>query len=636
MSRRLIRWATAASILSMVFAPGAVGQEATDLVIDSVDVSEYPTVSLVASIPQNELAGGTPAIEFRENGKLVEAAMELEASEGLEIALLLDVSGSMRGEPLAAAQKAATDFIDAMPESVDVAVIAFGSAPTLAAEFSNDRDYLTSSVEGLTARGETALYDGLLAATDLLSASERSLKTIVMVSDGGDTVSNADLETAARALTGIGASLYSIELQSPENDREALDTLAAAVGGSVFSAEESDLGAVFESITAQLLTRFRITYVSQAEGETQVSMIVDTAGGVASATAAVTLPVLAPPAVEEPAPAPPTPEPVLRGGETLLLSWWDSEQALWLGIGALFIAMAVTVIMMTLPKPAENVLRADPSRLGEYRPNALTSLAHSATNLAETTLTKTDRLTPLNAALERAGLAMRPAELVVMVVSFALGAGAVGFLLGGSTIAVALALAVPALVKLRLGSMAERRARDFADQLSDTLQLMASSMRAGYGLLQAIDSVAAEAPAPASDEFQRIKVETQLGREVEDSMKAAAERVQSEDFKWVAESIEIHRQIGGDLAEILDAVNETIRDRNRIRRRIRALSAEGRLSGVILSLIPLFLIVVILIFNRSYLNELTGTTPGRVMMGLGLLAWSFAVLWMRRLVRLVF
>ncbi|NND13460.1 MAG: type II secretion system protein F [Acidimicrobiia bacterium] len=330
------------------------------------------------------------------------------------------------------------------------------------------------------------------------------------------------------------------------------------------------------------------------------------------------------------------PVPAPREGEIVALSWWDTEQALWVGVGALFLAIASTLSMMSLPKPVENVLRADPHRLGEYRPSALSSLASSATNLAETTLTKADRLTPLNAALEQAGLVMRPAEFVVLVLSGAVIAGAVGMLFAGWAMALAFAAAVLALAKLRLGSLASQRSQAFADQLVDSLQLMASSMRAGYGLLQAVDSVAAEAPAPASEEFQRIKVETQLGREVEDSMRAAADRVQSDDFRMVAESIEIHRQIGGDLAEILDAVNETIRDRNRIRRRIRALSAEGRISGIVLSVIPIVLVIAISFLNPGYLGELTGSPIGRLIIVLGIVAWLIAVVWIRRLVRLVF
>ena len=104
----------------------------------------------------------------------------------------------------------------------------------------------------------------------------------------------------------------------------------------------------------------------------------------------------------------------------------------------------------------------------------------------------------------------------------------------------------------------------------------------------------------------------------------------------MAEAIEIHRQIGGDLAEILDAVNETIRDRNRIRRRVKSLSAEGRISAVILSLIPVVLVFVILVINPGYIGELPGSGLGQALIAIGVVSWFIAILWMRRIVRLQF
>lgn len=637
----------AALVVGLLGSAAAFGQDSLTpdeildggLVIDSVDASQYPTVAVIASIPQQQIGDGVPDLEIQENGRPVSATVALEASDGLEIVLLLDVSGSMKGEPLAAAQDSAKQFIAAMPDTVDMAVIAFGSNANLVAEFSSDKDYLTASIDDLFTRGETALYDGLIAAADVLRSSEDARRTIVVVSDGGDTVSSSSLEEAVAELVALDVDLYSIELQSPENDRLALDTLAAATGGSVFSAEEADLGAVFDSIAAQLLTRFRVTYQAVVEGEAEIKLSLLTNTGVVSADQAVTFPTSAtaeslievPPSIT----APPIP-PVLRPGQLASIGWWESETALWIGIAAVFLALVTTLVMSTMPRPNENMLRADPRRVAEIRPTALSALANSATNLAETTLASSDRLTPMNAALERAGLAIRPAEFVVLTVSGALAGAALGFFLAGPAAGLMLAAVVVVFVKFRISSLTSKRSSQFAGQLSDTLQLMASSLRAGYGLLQAVDAVATEAPAPASEEFQRIKVETQLGREVEDAMKAASVRVQSEDFQWVAESIEIHRQIGGDLAEILDAVNETIRDRNRIRRRIRALSAEGRISGIVLSLIPAVLVIVIALLNPAYLLELTDTTVGRFLIFAGLGAWLVAVVWMRRLVRLVF
>jgi tight adherence protein B len=231
---------------------------------------------------------------------------------------------------------------------------------------------------------------------------------------------------------------------------------------------------------------------------------------------------------------------------------------------------------------------------------------------------------------------MRPAEFTVLTASGALGAAALGTVSLGPIFGIAFALMAILGIRMWLSIKGDKRSSAFADQLGDNLQLMAGSLRAGYGLLQAIDAVAAEAPSPSAEEFARIKVEGHLGRDLNDALRAMAERVDSEDFVWVAEAIEIHREIGGDLAEILDAVNETIRDRNRIRRRIKALSAEGRISAVILSILPFALAVIVFFINPTYLSELNESLMGRVMVGMALVAMVVGVGWMRKIIKLQF
>ena len=183
---------------------------------------------------------------------------------------------------------------------------------------------------------------------------------------------------------------------------------------------------------------------------------------------------------------------------------------------------------------------------------------------------------------------------------------------------------------------AERRLAKFDSQLERTLPLMAGSLRAGYGIMQALDVVARESESPTAEEFRRLVMESRLGRDLGESLDAMAERVKSEDFNFVVQAIEIHREVGGDLAEVLDHVADTIRDRNRVRGQVRALSAEGRLSAGILFALPFVMCVVIQILNPVYFKELTSHTVGQVMLVFGLGLLIVGGLWMRRLVRLVF
>ena len=132
-----------------------------------------------------------------------------------------------------------------------------------------------------------------------------------------------------------------------------------------------------------------------------------------------------------------------------------------------------------------------------------------------------------------------------------------------------------------------KRQAAFADQLPDVLQLVTTALRSGYGLTQALDSVAEEAEEPARSEFAHVLVEARLGRDLSEAMRALAQRMESEDLEWVVAAIDINRDTGGNLSEILNTVSATIRERQRMARQVRTLTAEGRLSARILTVLPL-------------------------------------------------
>jgi tight adherence protein B len=231
---------------------------------------------------------------------------------------------------------------------------------------------------------------------------------------------------------------------------------------------------------------------------------------------------------------------------------------------------------------------------------------------------------------------MRPAEFVVLATIATIVGIALGYLIfriPGAVVGGVLALL---LVRMVVQRKAAKRQQAFAEQLPDSLNLIAGSLRAGFGLLQAIEVIGGESPSPTADEFRRVKVEVHLGRDLDEALHAMALRVGSEDFAWVTDGIQIHREVGGDIAEIIDSVNSTIRSRNQIRRRIRSLSAEGRASAIVLVLLPIVLIVFITLINPSYVGELTGSSIGRLLIAFSAIAMVVGVIWINRIVRLEF
>jgi tight adherence protein B len=259
-----------------------------------------------------------------------------------------------------------------------------------------------------------------------------------------------------------------------------------------------------------------------------------------------------------------------------------------------------------------------------------------ATGIIEGLLKRRNRSAGVAGALESAGLKFRPAEFVLLVVVGCVLLAGGGLVVGGAFLATVLLLATPLLARSGLRILASRRRKQFADQLDDTLQLLAGGLRAGHSLLRAIDAVSGESEAPTSEEFTRIINETRLGRDLGEALDDAADRTKSEDFSWVAQAIAIHREVGGNLADVLDQVGQTIRERNQIRRQVKALSAEGKISAIVLMVLPFALGGILLVISPGYMDPFVETPVGLVLMGASAVLLTLGGLWLRKVVSFKF
>ena len=241
----------------------------------------------------------------------------------------------------------------------------------------------------------------------------------------------------------------------------------------------------------------------------------------------------------------------------------------------------------------------------------------------------------LDAELEAAGVSLRSGEFVVASAVAALVFGVIGAaILRNAFLALIIAGVGAAFPTLLLRSALGKRADHLREQLPDVLTIMASSLRAGHSFMQALDTVAKEIAQPAATEFQRVVAEIRLGRPAEDALEALAERVGSADFMWAVLAVNIQREVGGNLAEILDNVADTLRERATLRRQIKVLTAEGRLSAWVLALLPVGIALYMTAANPHYIGLLVTTTIGRVMLAGGLLLMGVGIYWMRRIVEI--
>jgi tight adherence protein B len=238
--------------------------------------------------------------------------------------------------------------------------------------------------------------------------------------------------------------------------------------------------------------------------------------------------------------------------------------------------------------------------------------------------------------LERAGMPIRAGEFLMVSLGAAFAGALAGWFIASNVIVAAAAavvagLAIPhAVVTMKLG----KRLTALHDQLPDILSILASSLRAGHSFFQGLDMVAQEVGDPAATEFGRVLAEVRLGRPVEEALVAMADRIDSEDFRWAFLAVNVQREIGGNLAEILDTVAETVRDRDTVRRQIKVLSSEGRLSISILAALPFLIAAWIAKTNPGYLALLFTNRLGLIMVGSAAVLMAVGIAWMRRIVKI--
>ncbi len=616
-------------------APGAL-----DLPVDLIDISRHPEVTITVTVPQELVGLNLQPEDFfvSEDNQARDVDVQQLPSDELAVVLVLDTSGSMRGAPLLAAKRAVESFLVAMPPGVQVALVSFGDVPEIVSQFTRDYDATLVAVTPLAADGETALYNGVLLGANLFDNISAERRAMVLLSDGGDTASSIALEDALIRLLDTSAQFVAVELQTSENDPAVLERLAVATGGSVVSAEDpAALTEIYETTASNLINQYELTYTSQSEGPTDVVVAVRRDDVAAIATEVVTFPPLPEAAPVQPQPTTaPEAEPIFVPAPptaTVEVPWIASSSGLIVGTIAVFGALAATFILMV---PTRQGGLAFFGLVGR-RPATgfdFSSIAGRATVFAEQALSKGHSDRSIRILLDRAGLRMRVGELAVLLLAVGLAVWAVAQLFLSLPIAIALGVGAVILVVAVISAIGSRRSAKFRDQLPDTLGLISGSLRAGFGLNTAFGAVAEEQDEPTRTEFGRMQIEVQLGRTIEDALRSAAARVQSEDLPWVADAIEIHRETGGDVADLLDGIAATVRERERIRGQIKVLSAEGRISGLVLVLMPFILAGVTYVAAPDYLAELTNSTAGRWMIFGASVGMAIGVAWILRIIRL--
>jgi tight adherence protein B len=308
-----------------------------------------------------------------------------------------------------------------------------------------------------------------------------------------------------------------------------------------------------------------------------------------------------------------------------------------LTLGVVFVVASAVLAGVAVLIPRTPTVPLD--RRQPYRTESdsqLTRFAGSAVQSIERFLARRNIRFFNRETLENAGLRLSQADFVLLVTIGSFVGALVGLVVAGPLLAILLMTAAPFIGHLVLGSLASKRRAKFGDQLGDTLQLLSGSLRAGHSILRAIDAAANESQAPTSEEMRRIVSETSLGRDLLVSLDETAERMQNEDFVWIAQAIQINREVGGNLAEVLDQVNETIRERNEIKGHIKSLAAEGKFSAYILMALPIGIVAMLMLVSPGYMDKMVSTVLGWILIVASIILMTIGGLWMRKIVDLKF
>jgi len=608
--------------------------------IDHVEVAPDGAVKMLYSVPGLEPGASLDldSVRVEVGGKTVPAtAAPVEAGEVKRTAVLaLDVSDSMRGSRFEAAKQAALAYVAEAPEDVAIGLVTFAGSVTVVQQPTTDRDRLASSVKSLQLSPGTMLYDGLLES--IAQLGDDGQRQVVVLSDGADTGTTALGDVVSTAKRS-GVTVIAVALEQSAANEAKLRDITDATDGAVVAADDPDaLAAVFAHEAEALAQQVLVEFAPSQSGELTVSASMTADGQTYTDSTFVALET----ATTKTEPAAPGPVPVAVPSTVI------DERFLVGGAAALGLGLAVIVGLLLMGKPKDReshvqrqldfyssgsnggtvVSTADVSRRQR-------DVRESAVAVAENIVAKGGLEERITQRLTAAGLAFTAAEWLLLHAGGLVAAALVGFLLsGGSAVATFLFLLLGAVGPWLFLSVKEsRRLKAFNSQLADTLQLMSGGLSAGLSLPQSVDTVVREGAEPMASELRRALVEQRLGVDIEDALDGVAERMQSKDFRWIVMAIRIQREIGGNLAELLNTVAATIREREYLRRQVRTLSAEGRLSAWILGGLPVVFTIYLVLTKPGYLEPMYTTSIGWILSFAAVALLGMGALWLKSVVK---
>jgi len=529
------------------------------------------------------------------------------------VVLAIDASNSMAGRPYKSAVAAARAFVESRTGAERIGVVAFNDDVHVVQRPTSSTGELSASLDHpLALAYGTHVYDAVMQSLALLSEARVSTGAIVVLSDGADVGSLATLESAISAARSRHVRIFTVGLVTKSYDSEPLRALAEETGGSYSEAMSAvELTPIYTALGHRLASQYLLGYRSQALPRSSVTLRL-TIDGVGSTAFDYTAP--------NPSALTPFHRPFLK---RFLLS--PAATAV---LSLMVAALVAGILMLFLGRARSGVVgRIEEFLDGSRKPTEQLKKKGRDMRAALRSSTRAQGwMANLERDLEIADVKTPAGKLAAWTATATLFASFVLALI--SPVLILLGLATPLLVR----GWIKRRLRairdDFADQLPPNLQVLASALRAGHSFSGALAVMVENADDPSQRELRRAVNDDQLGITADEAVRRVAERMRSRDLHQVALLSELQRTAGGNAAEVLDTVVETIRERADVRRLLRTLTAQGRMARWILTALPVGVAAFLTLLQPDVMRPLYTTTAGHfalVVAGLMVMAGSFVI-----------
>jgi tight adherence protein B len=634
MSRRLLFLTLVLAIASPAVS-AALGAEGKPTITEAVSTG-FPARTFVLTLPHG-MKLPADAVHVSENGKSVNSPLVVPVGESEKrqfgAVLVIDSSTSMEGKPEQAAFSAAQAFAAQRKGHEQLAVVTYNVEPVVVLPFTIDQGQIDKALSKQPPfMFGTHIYDAVVRSIRLLRESKITAGTIVVLSDGqehkapGDTGGHETLASAAAAARTAHVRVFTVGLRSRLSRLGALKALARDTGGRYLETKSiAELESIYRELGSTLASEYLLRYRSLAGPNKHITVSVRVDGLNGVATSQYRTPALA---VATKIPKPPYKRRVFD-------RLWESR--LTMTLVALIVAGLIGLgAMSILSGPRGGTIRkrmaefvSVPAAVNESSRRPTAQLTEKMLEGTETMLRGSSRWQKFKWELEIAKITMPPEQILVLTgITSLLMLLFVKVIFGSLLVGIVLAIAIPFTVRNVLQRKLAHQRKLFAEQLPDNLQVLASALRAGHSFIGALSVVVNDAPEPARSEFQRVVADEQLGVPIDDALHVVVERMQSRELEQVALVAALQRETGGNTAEVLDQVTDTIRERFELRRTVQTLTAQGRMSRWVLTFLPLFLLLAITLINPGYMSVMYHSVTGRVLLvlaGISVVSGSFVI-----------